>query len=118
MSHWNGRHGRGAAREARELRRVEAAERDADFEARIARIEREQNTTRATAYHVAASEPRMRQAKARARADYAAGYEAYVLAHRPPFRPSRAWSRGWEDARLIEVGELSPDASMTLGDLS
>lgn len=69
MSRWNGRMGRGAGKALRMAKREEAAERDADFEANIARIMREQNVSRSQAYPVAASIPRMAQAKRRARGE-------------------------------------------------
>lgn len=108
MTHWHGRMGRGARRQVRELKREEAAARDVDFEARIARIMAEQNVSRITAYPIAANYGRMAQAKRRAGADRMAGYTAYLLAEPTPPRASRAWRQGWERALTDERGETTP----------
>lgn len=109
MTTYTGRMGKGFSRTLREIKRNEADGRAAAFEERVQRIMAEQNVTRPTAYRVAQTYPRMEQAKARARADRAAGYQAYVLAEPTPPRASLAWRQGWERALSDERGETVPE---------
>lgn len=68
MSHWNGRMGKGYARQVRELKREEAKGRIAENEARVQVVMREQNVTRGQAVPVVHAERRLNQRKAALRA--------------------------------------------------
>lgn len=116
MSQWNGHHGRGYGRKVRELKREEAAERAADFEARIQRLMEEQNITRRQAYPIAAREGWRRKRMGEILAerdrrieDYNAGYSAYVLGEADPLNPSLSYRNGWERALSDERGETVPE---------
>lgn len=113
MTQWNGRMGKGYRRKVRELKREEAAERTADFEARIQRIMTEQNVTRAQAYPVAAAAPRLaRRAgeilaeRDRRVVDFQAGYGAHLAGEADPVDAPQSYRNGWERARGDEMGDL------------
>lgn len=48
------------------------------------------------------------EAEARARADFHAGYSAYLLAEPTPAGASQSWRNGWERALSDERGETTP----------